>query len=212
MALTKQQMEQMTGRAGALTSIGAGIGSLFGGNKNPADAANKYLDRIPGETAQYYDPYIQQGQDMMHQTGDQYGQLMNDPGSKLNDIGSHYQQSPGFKFALQQALQGSGNAAAAGGMAGSPQHEQQNIALATDYANQDYNKWLEQATGLYGEGLHGGQEQSNQGQSAAQSRAELIAQQLAQQAQLNYAGQASKNASNPFGNILGGIGSLLAFK
>lgn len=181
--------------------------------KNPADAASQYYQQIPGQTNQYYQPYFEAGKNQLPGLTEQYGQLMNDPGGKLNQIGGGFQQSPGFKFALEQALGGSGHAAAAGGMAGSPQHEQQNMELATQLGNQDYNNWLQQATGLYGQGLTGGQNMANQGQQAGQSQADMIAQALAQQGNLGYAGQQNKNQNNAniWGGIGKGIGALSAF-
>jgi len=96
------------------------LSGLFGGKgyKNPADSANKYIDQIPGQTSQYFQPYINAGQNALPQLQGQYNDLLNNPGGKLNQMGGQFQQSPGFQFALQQALQGSGHAAAAGGMAG----------------------------------------------------------------------------------------------
>jgi len=110
----------------------------------------------------------------------------------LSKSGNSFHESPGFKFALQQALQGAGHAAAAGGMAGSPQHEQQNMGLATDLANQDYYNYMQGATGLYGQGLSGMQGLSQQGQQAGQSLADQIAQSLGQKAQYDYEGQAEE--------------------
>lgn len=211
MALTQQQLQQMLGKGVGAGALGAGIGGLFGGNKNPANAANKYIEQIPGQTNQYFDPYFQAGKSQIPGLQEQYGQGMNDPGGKLNEIGANYKQSPGFQFALKQALMGSGNAAAAGGMAGSPQHEQENMGIASGMASQDYNNWLQQATGLYGNAMTGAQGMANQGQQAGQSQADMIAQALAQQGAYGYEGQASKNASNPWGNILGGAGMLAAF-
>jgi hypothetical protein len=184
---------------------------LIGGNKNPADKANKYINQIPGQTGQYLDPYNQAGQNQLSGLSEQYGKGMNNPGGLLNDIGSNYKQSPGFQFALQQALMGSNNAAAAGGMAGSPQHEQENMGVAQGLVSKDYNDWLQQATGLYGNALTGSQGMANQGQAAGTSQADMIAQALAQKAAYGYEGQASKNASSPWGNILGGAGTLAAF-
>lgn len=211
MALTQQQLQQMLGRGAGAGALGAGIGGLFGSNKNPADKANQYINQIPGQTNQYYQPYNEAGQSQLPGLQEQYGKGMNDPGGLLNSIGANYKQSPGFQYAMKQALMGSGNAAAAGGMAGSPQHEQENMGIASGLASQDYNNWLGQATGLYGNALTGAQGMANQGQSAANSQAEQIAQALAQQGNYAYEGQASKNASNPWGNILGGAGMLAAF-
>jgi len=197
------------GKMGALGQIGAGAMGLFGGNNNPANAANKYIGQIPGETAGHYQPWEEAGKNMIPGMTDQYNQLMNDPGGKYNQIGESFHQSPGFKFALDQALGGSGRSAAAGGMAGSPQHEQQNMELATQLGNQDYNNWMQGATGLYGQGLNGGQNMMNQGQQAGSSMADMIAQALAQQGNYAYEGQAQKNQNkgNAFSNIASGIGS-----
>lgn len=166
------------------------------GYKNPADAAQPYLGQIGQQTEQYQLPWFNKGQGALDQTYDEFGNLITNPGGKLNDIGQNYQQSPGFQHAMQEALQASGNAAAAGGMAGSPMHSQQNMELASDIASKDYNNWMQNALGLYGTGLSGEQDISHMGQNAGQNRAEMIAQQLAQQAQLGYAGQQNKNQNN----------------
>lgn len=189
------------------------LSDIFGGGKNPADSAMPYLNQIPGKTQQYQQPWFGAGKNMIPGLTDQYNQLMNDPSKRLNEIGAGYKESPGFKFAMQQALQGGNHAAAAGGMAGSPQHEQQNMQLANDIASQDYNKFLENSLGLYGQGLTGGQNISNQGQSAGKSMADMIAQTLAQQGNLAFQGQKqqNQNQSDLFGNIFNGIGSLAGF-
>jgi hypothetical protein len=189
------------------------LSNLFGGGKNPADAAMPYLNQIPGQTQQYQQPWFDAGKNMIPGLSDQYNQLMNDPSKRLNEIGAGYKESPGFKFAMQQALQGSGHAAAAGGMAGSPQHEQQNMQLSNDIASKDYNDYMQNALGMYGMGLNGGQNMSNQGQQSGQSMADMIAQTLAQQGNLAFQGQAqkNKNQSDMWGNIFKGAGSLAAF-
>jgi|ERR1700675_4735475 len=188
------------------------LSDLFGG-KNPAYSAMPYLNQIPGQTQQYQQPWMQAGKDQLHGLQDQYSQLMNDPGGKMNKIGEGFKESPGFKFAMQQALQGGNHAAAAGGMAGSPQHEQQNMQMATDLGNQEYGNWMKNALGMYGQGLHGSQGMANQGQQAGQSMADMIAQTLAQQANLSFNGQQqqNQNKSDMWGNIFNGAGSLAAF-
>ena len=210
MALNRENISKLfQGAAG----VGGVVAPFFDKSKNPADVASQDIGQIPGKTQPYYQPYFNEGVNQLGQTSGQYTGLMSDPAGKLNDIGKGYQQSPGFKFALEQALGGSGHAAAAGGMAGSPQHEQQNMELATQLGNQDYNNWLQQATGLYGQGLTGGQNMANQGQQAGQSQADMIAQALAQQGNLGYAGQQNKNQANAnmWGGIGKGIGALSAF-
>lgn len=197
------------GAAGG-ASLGAGLGALFGDWSNPADAGMDFMNKIPGQLNKYFDPYIQAGQKALPGLQDQYGKLMNDPGGRLNEIGQGYHQSPGFQFALQQALQGSGHAAAAGGMAGSPQHEQQNMGIATGLADQDYNQWLGNALGMYGKGLSGQQGLYDTGSKAGMSMGENMASVLANQAKLAYEGQNADNQHSEgiWGAIGGGAGAL----
>lgn len=203
------------GRGLGAGSMGAGLYNMFfGGDDNdPSKDAMKYLDKIPGQVKPYYDPYINAGKRSLSTLEGQYGDLLNNPGGKLNEIGKGFHESPGFKFALQQALQGSGHAAAAGGMAGSPQHEQQNMELATDIGNKDYYNWLGGATGLYGRGLTGEEGLNETGFNASKSLSDQIAQMLAAKSGLSYAGGAAKNMSRgaDISNIFGGAGMLAAF-
>lgn len=187
------------------------ISDFFKGGKNPADAAMPYLNQIPGQTNQYMQPWFDAGKGALTGLQDQYGQLTKDPGGKMNQIGQSFQQSPGFKFAMDQAMQGGNHAAAAGGMAGSPQHEQQNMQLATNLGNQEYNNWLQNALGMYGMGIQGQQGLSQQGQQSGQSMADMIAQTLAQQGNLAFQGsrQQNQNKNDLWGNIFKGAGTAL---
>lgn len=187
------------------------LSSLFGGGKNAADAAMPYLNQIPGKANAYLQPYYQAGQRALPVLEAQYNELLHNPGQKYNQIGEQFQQSPGFKFALQQALQGAGHAAAAGGMAGSPEHEFQNMGIATNLGNQDYYNWLNGATGMYNQGLSGTQGLAGAGMQSGTNIANTIAQTLAQQANLAYQGQQQRNAnqSGLIGGLLRGAGSAL---
>lgn len=165
-----------------------------------------YLQQIPSTIQPYYQPYMDAGTSSIPTLQDQYTKLLTDPGAVFNQMGQSFQQSPGFDFAMQQALQGSGHAAAAGGMAGSPQHEQQNQELATNLANQDYYNYMNQVTGLYGKGLSGEQDFFKTGFNASKSYSDQVAQALAAQAQLQYQQDAAKKAaqSSIWGDVAGG--------
>jgi hypothetical protein len=97
-------------------------------------------------------------------------------------------------------------------MAGSPQHEQQNMQLATNLANQDYGNWMQNALGLYGSGLSGQQGMAGMGQQAGQSMADMIAQTLAQKGNLAFQGQSQRNQnrSDIWGNIFKGAGNAMS--
>lgn len=179
--------------APGLGALGAGIGSLFAPYEDPSKKAMGFFNKIPGQLKENFNPWIQMAMGMAQ-----------NPAERLNQIGQGYQQSPGFKFALQQALQGSGHAAAAGGMAGSPQHEQQNMELATNLANQDYNQWMQNALGLQGLGM-------GIGSQGGMRLGEDLASVLAQQGKLGFEGQQAKNEREGgiWGSLAGGAASLL---
>ena len=183
--------------------LGGGIGQLFGLLSNNGPSPSSYIGQIPGQVKPYLEPYMQAGQSQLSPLAGIYGNLTNDPGAMLNQIGMNYHQSPGFQFGLNQALQGAGHAAAAGGMAGSPMAQQQAQQIGTQLGNQDYYNWLNQATNMFGQGLQGRQQLAGMGQEAGESMANMISQALAEQAAARYAQQAQQNQQ------AGGIGSLL---
>lgn len=192
-------------------AIGAGAYGLFGHQKNPADVANQYIGKIPGQTEQYYKPWMEAGQRQLHPLEEQYGQLMQNPGGKFNEIGQNFHESPGFKFALQQILQANANKENAMGMGGSPEQTQQDMTLANNLANQDYYNYMHGATGLYGQGLQGSQNLAGMGQQAGSNFADMIASALAQQGSNAAIGQMQQNQNKAggIGNILGGLSSFL---
>jgi len=201
------------GKAAGAGGIGAGLFGMMQNNKNPADVAMPYLNNIPGQISPYYQPYVNAGQNALGTIQPEFKNLLANPGGKLNQIGQNFQQSPGFKFALQQALQGAGHAAAAGGMAGSPEHEFENMALATNLGNQEYYNWLKPATELYGTGLTGTQDIFHQGQIASKDLSDQIANILAQKAQLAFTGEQQQNMAQnqALNNVFGGASTLAAF-
>jgi hypothetical protein len=187
--------------------LGGGIagllGGLFGNQTSPASAANQYMNQMPGAISPYMSPYMQAGGQALGNLQGQFGNLMQNPGGMMNQIGSQYHQSPGFNFALQQALHGAGMGAAAGGMAGSPMAQQQNMGVATGMANQDYYNWLGNAQNMYGMGIHGAEGLAGMGMQAGTNMSNVIANQLSQQAADAYQQQAAQNQaqSGMFGDI-----------
>lgn len=195
--------------------------SLFGGGekyKNPADKAKPYLDQVPGQVGQYYSPYINAGGQALGRNQNEYNsllggrgdlqnilmQLLKNPGDFYNQIGKGYQESPGYQFRRDQGLNAINNAAAAGGLAGSQQHQQQAGQLAGNLAEEDYQRYLQQVLGLFGQGLEGtgnlyerglrGNEELNRlGYGASGDLAKTIYDNLQSQANLAYAGQENQN-------------------
>lgn len=200
-------MDPMT--AMALAHMGSSLFNMMDFD-NPAEAGMPYLDQIRPILEKYLGPYHEAGMRQLPGLENQYGRLTSDPGGFLNQIGGGYQQSPGFQFALKQALQSTNHGAAAGGMFGTPQHDFQNMEVATGLANQDYNHWLQNALGLYGRGLGGQEGLYNTGANASMNLGQDLASALGAQAQLAYEGQnaANKNRSANVGGLFGGLGNL----
>lgn len=196
---------KMMGGAGA---VGGGLWNQFHPGKNPADTANEYIDQIPGQTKPYYSPYMDAGKGALEDLQNQNKGLLG--GTTQNDLGASYKESPGYKFALEQALQGSNNAYAAGGQLGLPQHMQSNMEQAQGIAAKDYNDYMNRQTDLYKTGYGGTQDINKQGFDANKSYADQMAQALAQKGAYGFMGQQGKNSENAKNNssIWSGLGMI----
>lgn len=209
---------------GSLGAIAGGIGSFF--TQNPANSAMPYFQQIPGvlnsaygpwmgqQAQQSLNPYLQNGQQAGNQLQGQYNSLLTNPTGMMNQWGSTYQSSPGYKWQVGQAGMAANNAAAAGGMAGSPAEQQGIASTVNNLANQDYWQYLNNAQNLYGMGLQGQQGMYGIGANAANNMYSTGAQMANEYAQnmssnlmnegaLQYMGAQNQNQS-----LLGGLGSL----
>lgn len=203
---------------------------------NPATQASKTVGQIPGQVSPYLQPYNETGTQALNTSQQQYGNLVNNnansvqqalsmlltnPQQALSMLGSGYQESPGYQWDLNQGESAINNAQAAGGMAGSPQHEQEAGELAENLSNKYYQQYLENVLGLfhtglsgstdlYKTGLSGENNLAHLGYQSANDLASVIAQSLMQQANLQYAGQSNQNQHR--GNIIGNAaGAALSF-
>ncbi len=194
---------------------GSGLGNIFGqlfGNymgqgKNPYDAAMQQYGQAPQQFQNIYGPYMQQGLGADRQAMGQYGQLINDPGRRMNEIGKGYQASPGYEWQKGQMTNAVNNMGAAGGMAGSPQNQQQMAETIGGLANQDYNRYLQNAMGMYGMGLNGMNQIGGRGMEAGMNYGNQMGNYYGNMAQLAGGGQQYQNQQNQ--NMWGGIGSAL---
>lgn len=190
---------------------------LIGGSKgqNPGEAANKVLDQVPGTIKPYYEPYINQGQQAGNKLNDYYSQMLDDPGALYSKFGQGYKESPGYQFKLQQALNAGQNASAAGGMAGTPQNQYQQMGIAEGFANQDYEEYMKHIMDLFGGGISGNQKFQEQGYGASMGLGDSLANNLGSQAQYKYAGEDFKNKQHQqrmknFMSLISGVGSAMS--
>ncbi len=201
-------LSQALGIGGGLGVAAGGAYNVFGNKgKSPGKSANEVLDQIPGQTKPYYQPYMDAGADALGTIKGQYGDLLS--GDKQNQLGANYKESPGYKYLLQTALQGTNNAAAAGGMLGTPQHAEQNAATAEGIASQDYNNYINNQIGLYGKGLGGEEHLNDQGFDANKSYSDQLAQITAQKSKNIFSDEETNQANKAGGlsDIFSGLGT-----
>lgn len=197
---------------GGLEQILGGLFN-FGSYQNPSDAASPYLQQAMQQLPQYFKPYMDASTQALPQLQQQYGQLVSDPSAFINKIGEGYKQSPGLQFQIQQGTQAANNAAAAGGMAGSAQSQQNSAGIANNLANQDYYNFLKTGLEQYGLGLQGLGGLYNTGANASMGLGQDMANLYNNQAQNAYAGASNQNQNSGgfFGSLIGGLGSLFGF-
>jgi hypothetical protein len=172
------------------------------------------MEQIAPTMERYLTPYAEAGERAIPTLESQYSRLLGDPGAVMGDIGAGFQQSPGYQWQLDQAMKAANQAQSAGGMLGSPQAQQEAAEMATGLAGQDYYNYLGNALNLFGSGLTGTQGLMQTGAGASSDLAESLANALASQAQLEYAGQTAENQAQgglagTLGSVVGGLAGLL---
>jgi hypothetical protein len=160
---------------------------------SPANAANSYFQQIPSTITPYYQPYVNAGNQALPQLQNEYNTMMYDPNQIISRIGSGYQESPGYQWSYDEAMKAANNAAAAGGMLGTPQSQQESAELATNLANQDYYNYLNHGMNIYNQGVSGTSDLNQMGYKASTDLAENLARELMSQGRLSYVDQISRN-------------------
>lgn len=202
--------------------LGGGIGNIIGGliagsgnYTNPSNAAMPYLNEASPLLTSYLSPYINEGNNAYNAMFPQLSSLIQNPGEFINQLGQGFQASPGYNWNVSQMERAANNAASAGGMLGSPQHQQQVAQMVGGLANQNYYQWLQNAENMFGQGMGGLQTIYGTGANTANNLSSALANILQSQANLAYAGNADKNMYNlgqegMMGGMLGqGIGDIL---
>lgn len=222
------------GLESGIGSIGSGLFNLYG-TDDPYASAEGYYNKIPGMLNQQYSPWINAGMGALpgmqeyqnrgnaagNQLMGQYNQMTNDPSGLLNRLGSGFHQSPGYSFQTSQALGAANRAAAAGGMAGSPEEQQQIAGVTNQLANQDYYNYLNHSQQLYGQGINGlqrteglgamvGSDIYNQGAGAANNLANSLGEAYMNQGNMKMAQTQYNNQrkGQAYGQIWGGINNI----
>lgn len=163
---------------------------------NPANSGMNYLNQISSTIQPYYQPYIDSGNQALGSLMGQYNTLLTNPDSVISMAGQGFQSSPGYQYDYNQGMNAANEAAAAGGMLGTPASQQQAASMSENLANQDYNSYLDNSLGLYKTGLQGMGGINQLGYNASNEMAGSLASALTDQAGMAYKGQANQNAAN----------------
>lgn len=159
-----------TGGTGAGTGSGLGLGALAGGGALPGGTPSFSNPTIPvTPTTTFQSPGGNstpgaQGVLQMNPANAQNGlaQYQNTTGYQLLNDPNAYQQSPGYQYAMDQAMQQVQNGASARGMLESGAVLKNMQQTASGLAQQDYGNWWNRQNQLYGDyqnrlqGLAGG--------------------------------------------------------
>jgi hypothetical protein len=194
-----------------LAGVGSGLYNIFNPGKSPYEEASRIYGQIPGATQPYFQPYIQAGRSAMGDLQGQYGQLTGQTGDVYNRLAGGYQESPGYKRQLEQAMGGVNRAAAAGGMLGTPAAQLQAADVGQNVASRDFGDYMNRMQSLYGMGLGGLGEINKMGYGASTNYADMLGNIMAQQGGTSALSQALQNQqrSQGIGQVASGAGSLL---
>lgn len=198
------------------------LSELFGGGKNPSDAANQYLNKIPDVGHQYYDPYINQGQESGMNAHHEYDSMTKDPTGFINKLMEQYQPSQGYQFQKGQLEKALGSAAAAGGVAGTPLDQMNQGQAIQGLLSGDMQQFLQNALNAHTQGLTGQENEATRGFNASGNMADLMGGSLNQQGGIafNQAQQQNQNKTQMFqslikalmagaGGLIGGPGGMM---
>lgn len=161
-------------------------------SQNPANAAQPYLQQIPGVGHQYYDPYIQQGQQAGQALQSEYGKQL-DPATFMNQIMEQYKPSEAYQGRQDDLMKQMAAVAGQGGYAGTPMAQRQYGEQANRIMSEDQQQYLQNALGIYGQGISGEQQIAGRGYEAGGSMADLLGSNLNQQGGLAFQGQGQQN-------------------
>lgn len=160
--------------------------------EDPSKQANKYMDQIPGVGRKYYDPFINEGKQAGDVLKGEYGKQL-DPTTFMDQIMQHYQTSKGAQYEQDKLGRGIGSTAAAGGIAGTPEHQREYGEMASDINSKDMQQYLMNALGIYGGGISGEKDFYDKGFDASKDMTDLVGGTLASKGTMAFQGATQTN-------------------
>lgn len=187
--------------------------------------AEHHLQRLPNIGQEYYNPFIQQGQQAQGLASEQYNKMTSNPMDYLGSIIESYKPSQGYQFREKRATDAARNAAAAGGLTGTYNDQVSQAELVNNLLGADMQEYLANVLGIQGAGLQGQENAMSRGFGASGNLANYLGDVVGAQAGLasnreqqqyardldyqnamaeNQAGQRA-GIQNMFGSLFGGM-------
>lgn len=180
---------------------------LFGGD----DYSPLYsYEEIEAMFDKYLGHYMEAGEKALYSLEDQYLMLLNNPAAIQEMLGSGFEESPGYQYQYDQAMNASNQSAGAGGMLGTPAHAAQSMGTAQGLAAQDYNNYINRNQQLYNTGINTAQGINQMGYNASSTAASGMGNYMGSTMAADYKKQASQmdSLSSLIGAGLGGFSSI----
>lgn len=199
----------LAGLAGLVPAAVGAYGALRGsrGRNNPGNASSEYLNQIPGQGQQAYNPFIESGQQAEQQLNPITSQFAQNPFDVYNNIMGQYQPSPGYQYRESQLNKAAGNTAAAGGFAGTENDVANRSSLINDLMGGDMQQFLQNILGIQGTGLAGLESRVGRGAAGAEGLANHLG--VAAGAQARNAGSGQNYQNNSRANAYSSLASLV---
>lgn len=177
---------------------------MFGSPYDAATGAYSYND-VESMLQQYLGKYMNAGDTALMSLEEQYQMLLNNPSMVYDMLAADFEASPGYEYQVEQSMNASNNAAAAGGMLGTPAHTTQSMSSANDLAAQDYWNYMGYMNNLYNTGLGVAGDINQMGYNASSTTAAGLGNYMASAMNMAYMDQVlqNKNTSSLIGGGLG---------
>jgi hypothetical protein len=160
---------------------------------NPADKAMPYLDALPDELKQYFQKYMNYGDNAYNMMNPVLSQMLTDPGAYMNKLMAGYAPSTQYKLDENAMTKAAANSAAAGGMRGSSQDINNEAKITDRLMGNDMQQWLQNAMRTNDTALQGYGHLFDTGFNANQAYAGDLGNIRGSQAQLAFQGQREAN-------------------
>jgi len=185
------------------------LDKIFGGGKNPADAAMPYVNQISDTAKQNYNPYIDRGNQAYNKMQPNLDEMSTDPMAYYDKIFKGYEPSKSYQLQRDEMQRAAGNSAAAGGQRGSLGDITNQARLTDTLMGNDMQQWFKNVMGIQDKGMEGEGHLYDTGYDASKNLEGDEANALGEQGQLAFQGQREKNQrhSDLFSGLMSAFGA-----